>query len=273
MRVGVSPPTKSSRVNGNTYLPLNGNPFALESLPYPPFDRMVLPEHAASQTESLDFSEIESEAWRKYQRRRHYQERGHWMLTSHKMRDFKSWILIIITGFLIACIGALVIIFTDVLFQFKFETMALEMKSTHYGAALGSYLSWNLLYALCAGLLCYFIPSAAGSGIPDIKAFLNGVKLDSPLSVSVLIAKSIGMCLSVAASLPLGKEGPMIHVGSIVGGIISQGWPKFFGSCLPWATFQDFRNDVTRRDFITIGAAAGVAAAFRSPIGGNEITE
>ena len=231
--------------------------------------REISEETVADHTESLDFSEIESESWRKYQRRRFYQERGHWMLTSHKMKNFKSWILIIITGFLIACIGALVILFTDTLFQFKFDTMQREMNNNrNYGGALGTYLSWNILYSCCAGMLCYFIPSAAGSGIPEIKAFLNGVKLDSPLSISVLVAKTIGMCLSVAASLPLGKEGPMIHVGSIMGGVISQGWPNYFNSCLPWATFQDFRNDLTRRDFITIGAAAGVAAAFRAPIGG-----
>jgi H+/Cl- antiporter ClcA len=116
--------------------------------------------------------------------------------------------------------------------------------------------------------LCFIIPAAAGSGIPEIKAFLNGVKLDQPLSIYVLLAKVLGMCLSVASSLPLGKEGPMIHAGSIVGAIMSQGWPNLFGSTLSWGTFQDFRNDVTKRDFITIGAAAGVAAAFKAPIGG-----
>ena len=112
-------------------------------------------------------------------------------------------------------------------------------------------------------------PLAGGSGIPEIKAFLNGVNLHKVVQVRVLVAKVLGMCFSCAAGLPLGKEGPMIHAGAIIGGVISQGNRLCnFGFDNSWTKFQDLRNDQTKRDFVTYGAAAGVGAAFKAPIGG-----
>jgi H+/Cl- antiporter ClcA len=61
----------------------------------------------------------------------------------------------------------------------------------------------------------------------------------------------------------------MIHAGAIIGAIFSQGNRMFnFGFDASWTKFQDLRNDSTKRDFVTFGAAAGVAAAFKAPIGG-----
>jgi len=84
----------------------------------------------------------------------------------------------------------------------------------------------------------------------------------------VLFSKVVGMCLSVSSGLPLGKEGPMIHAGSIIGAAVSQGNTITFGFDTSWSVFQDLRNDRSKRDFITFGAAAGIAAAFKAPIGG-----
>lgn len=59
----------------------------------------------------------------------------------------------------------------------------------------------------------------------------------------------------------------MIHAGSIVGAAMSQGKTITFGFDTSWTKFQDLRNDRSKRDFVTFGAAAGVAAAFQAPIG------
>ena len=60
----------------------------------------------------------------------------------------------------------------------------------------------------------------------------------------------------------------MIHAGSVAGAAISQGKSMTFGFDTSWTKFQDLRNDRSKRDFVTFGAAAGVAAAFSAPIGG-----
>lgn len=58
----------------------------------------------------------------------------------------------------------------------------------------------------------------------------------------------------------------MIHIGSVIAAGFSQGRVTCFG-CSSRA-FRFFRNDAEKRDFVNAGVAAGVAAAFGSPVGG-----
>lgn len=54
----------------------------------------------------------------------------------------------------------------------------------------------------------------------------------------------------------------MIHSGAIAGAGISQGKSTNLGCDVGPKKFRNFRNDKEKRDFISCGAAAGVAAAF-----------
>jgi chloride channel 7 len=181
------------------------------------------------------------------------------------------WLLVILTGLLVACTGAFVAVFTESLTAWKFESCYKLMAEGNHGGAFFSYQFFCLFFALIAGGLCWREPMAAGSGIPEIKAFLNGVNLNNVVRMPVLVAKVIGMCFSCSAGLPLGKEGPMIHAGSIIGAAVSQGNTISIGFDTSWNIFQDLRNDHTKRDYVTFGAAAGVAAAFRAPSKYSEI--
>ncbi|CEG36884.1 chloride channel family [Plasmopara halstedii] len=117
----------------------------------------------------------------------------------------------------------------------------------------------------CVAILC---PVAGGSGISEIKATLNGIKIHRVVRLKTLFCKAFGILFSVAGGLPVGKEGPMIHSGSVIGAGLSQGKSSSFGLDTSWTKFKGFRNDKEKRDFISCGAAAGVAAAFGAPIGG-----
>lgn len=71
---------------------------------------------------------------------------------------------------------------------------------------------------------------------------------------------------AVSAGLDLGKEGPLVHIGSCIASLLSQGGPDNYR--LKWRWLRYFNNDRDRRDIITCGAASGVCAAFRAPVGG-----
>lgn len=130
-----------------------------------------------------------------------------------------------------------------------------------------SYTAVTCLFGLGA-VMCVALGAveASGSGIPEIMTILNGVKVVKAMRAMTWLMKVIGVSLSGAAGLPIGREGPMIHSGAIVGAVVSQGKTErlnpFYKKYL-----TAFRNDKTMREFITCGAAGGVAAAFGAPIG------
>ncbi|KIM40078.1 hypothetical protein M413DRAFT_446233 [Hebeloma cylindrosporum] len=97
---------------------------------------------------------------------------------------------------------------------------------------------------------------AAGSGIPEIKTILSGFVIRGYLGGRVLFTKSVGLALSVASGLSLGKEGPLVHIGSCVGNIVSRIATKYEN------------NEAKRREILSAACAAGVAVAFGAPIGG-----
>eukprot|EP01031_Cornospumella_fuschlensis_P028872 gene28872-34846_t len=217
--------------------------------------------------ESFDFNDVESMMWLKHQIRRYYQGKGKFW-TAPRITTAWKWVLVILTGLLVAFTGAFVAVFTETLVEWKLESCYKLMEEKRFAAAFFAFQFLSQFLVLIAGALCWREPAAGGSGIPEIKAFLNGVNISGVVRMPVLVAKVVGMCFSVAAGLPLGKEGPMIHAGSIIGAAVSQGNTISVGFDTSWNLFQDLRNDYTKRDYVTYGAAAGVAAAFRAPIGG-----
>ncbi|KAL2334435.1 hypothetical protein Fmac_015648 [Flemingia macrophylla] len=146
--------------------------------------------------------------------------------------------------------------------------MTTSLMSQHrYVEAFLAYAGVNICLAAAAAALCAFIaPAAAGSGIPEVKAYLNGVDAHQILSPSTLFVKIFGSILGVSAGFVVGKEGPMVHTGACIASLLGQGGSRKYHLTCPWLRF--FKNDRDRRDMITCGAAAGVAAAFRAPVGG-----
>ncbi|KAI1505513.1 chloride channel [Biscogniauxia marginata] len=98
--------------------------------------------------------------------------------------------------------------------------------------------------------------SAAGSGVAEVRVILSGFVLHGFLGLKTLVIKSVGLILSVASGLSLGKEGPYVHVATCIGNICCRLFTKYD------------RNDGKRREVLSAAAAAGVVVAFGAPLGG-----
>lgn len=114
-----------------------------------------------------------------------------------------------------------------------------------------------MIFALTsAGLVRSFAPYAAGSGISEIKCIIAGFVMKGFLGFWTLIIKSIALPLAIASGLSVGKEGPSVHYAVCTGNVISRLFDKYK------------RNASKTREILSACAAAGVAVAFGSPIGG-----
>jgi H+/Cl- antiporter ClcA len=69
--------------------------------------------------------------------------------------------------------------------------------------------------------------TAAGSGIPEIKTILSGFVIRKFLGLRTLLVKAVGLTLSVASGLSLGKEGPFVHIACCVGNITCRVFDKY----------------------------------------------
>ena len=59
-------------------------------------------------------------------------------------------------------------------------------------------LAFNLSFVFIASMLVLIEPVAAGSGIPEIKSYLNGVKIPGIVRLRTFLCKAVGVLFTVA---------------------------------------------------------------------------
>ncbi|KAJ7967948.1 Chloride channel protein [Quillaja saponaria] len=209
--------------------------------------------------ESLDYEIIENDLFKQDWRSRTKVEIFQYVVL--------KWTLALLIGLGTGLVGFFNNLAVENIAGFKLLfTNSLMLREKYYHA-FAAYAGCNMALAIAAAALCaYVAPAAAGSGIPEVKAYLNGVDAPSILAPKTLFVKIFGSIFGVAGGFVVGKEGPMVHTGSCIAFLLGQGGSRKYR--LTWKWLRYFKNDRDRRDLITCGAAAGVAAAFRAPVGG-----
>uniref|UniRef100_A0A1B6CCK6 Chloride channel protein n=1 Tax=Clastoptera arizonana TaxID=38151 RepID=A0A1B6CCK6_9HEMI len=186
-------------------------------------------------------------------------------------KNFARWFIFLLIGIFTAFVGIFVDLSIEILSDFKFTLLKKYIDECTLNKCFYlPYLIWvciNASSVLIGSLLVTYVePIALGSGIPQVKCYLNGIKMPRIVRIKTLFVKSIGVVSAVVGGLACGKEGPMIHSGAVVAAGISQGKSTTFKKDSGMFTY--FREDHEKRDFVSGGAAAGVAAAFGAPVGG-----
>ncbi|XP_036407381.1 H(+)/Cl(-) exchange transporter 7-like [Megalops cyprinoides] len=213
--------------------------------------------------ESLDYDNSENQLFLEEEKRMSYM--------GFRCLEINRWVVCGLIGFLTGLIACFIDIVVENLAGVKYQLVKQNIeKFTEVGGLSISLILWALLNSVFvmvgSVIVAFFEPIAAGSGIPQIKCYLNGVKIPRVVRLKTLVVKVCGVICSVVGGLAVGKEGPMIHSGAVVAAGVSQG--RSTSLKRDFKIFEYFRRDTEKRDFVSAGAAAGVSAAFGAPVGG-----
>ncbi|WP_161947625.1 chloride channel protein [Malonomonas rubra] len=123
---------------------------------------------------------------------------------------------------------------------------------------VGQAYPWYLilLIPVCGGLLVgplinRLSPETRGAGVPEvIEAVVNR---EGTIRHRTALFKTLFTTLSISCGASVGREGPVVHIGSSVGSSIAQ----LIKLPAEW-----------KRVFLACGAAAGIAATFNAPMAG-----
>lgn len=171
-------------------------------------------------------------------------------------REFRNWRIWATRGIVVAAAGVAGL--TVVAFTWLGEqALALFMRGFHADAWMA--LLWT---PLCTAAIVWItrrhFAAAAGSGIPQVMAALD------PLAPPQATGRLVSLRLSLAkvglttwgllAGLSLGREGPSVQVAA--------------GIMLTARRWLPERSSVTTHGLLVAGGAAGIAAAFNTPLAG-----
>lgn len=126
---------------------------------------------------------------------------------------------------------------------------------------MGPYLALLWTPALTVALLAWarrHAPGTMGSGIPQVVRALDATttpdQRQALVSLRLALAKVVGVSTALLAGLSVGREGPTVQVGA--------------GVMLHAQRWLSPKSGLDAHDLMVAGAAAGIAAAFNTPLGG-----
>lgn len=172
--------------------------------------------------------------------------------TSTIKRAERFQIILIGEGILVGGIGGLVVLLYRMCLEYagKWLNMILEY-ARQSPIRIAAWFLILIAMAWLVGKLVNYEPMISGSGIPQLEGEMVG-KLEQKWW-KVLPAKFVGGFLCLLGGLALGREGPSIQLGAMVGKGISRGMD---------------RGKTEERFLLTCGASAGLSAAFHAPLAG-----
>ncbi|KAF2359134.1 Chloride channel voltage gated [Trinorchestia longiramus] len=171
----------------------------------------------------------------------------------------EDWVFLFILGVVMAFVSFGIDVIIGLLFKARMYSNAILIE-VHWGLSVFIWLLLpTLLVTFAVSFTQWVAPSAAGSGIPEMKTILRGVVLKEYLTWRTLVAKIVGLSAVIGAGLPLGKEGPVMHMASIVATLLSKLLRIIKGTV---------ENEQRTTDLLAAACTMGVSVCHAAPVGG-----
>lgn len=170
-----------------------------------------------------------------------------------EVSDPRIWIDRFVVGLFALLAGLSVVLFT----------LLADAAEQTFRSMQAGWRWWPLLWtpaltALIVWATTRFAPGAGGSGPPQALAALDP-RLDAPsrsalVSIRISLAKALAVAGGLLAGLSIGRQGPSVQIAA--------------GVMYAARRFLSPRSGISARELLVAGAAAGIAAAFNTPLGG-----
>ncbi|OEU72750.1 MAG: hypothetical protein BA864_01870 [Desulfuromonadales bacterium C00003093] len=151
------------------------------------------------------------------------------------------------TGALAVAFRYLLLIITDLFWPDPFAMLEVNQHYPWYLVLLIPTLGGLLIGPLISRLS----PETRGAGVPEVIEAV--VTREGTIRHRTAFFKALFTALSIGCGASVGREGPVVHIGSSVGSSIAQ----LIKLPAEW-----------KRVFLACGAAAGIAATFNAPMAG-----
>uniref|UniRef100_A0A914KMX5 Chloride channel protein n=2 Tax=Meloidogyne incognita group TaxID=654580 RepID=A0A914KMX5_MELIC len=176
----------------------------------------------------------------------------------------EDWLLLALLGILVALCSLIMDMAIEYLQTWHVFFIEIVRKNTQgHLNLISTYSVWAgymLILVLASAFFVRLIsPSAIGSGIPEMKTILRGVILKEFLTLKTLLSKMVGLTLSLGSGLPIGKEGPFVHIASVVANQLSHCVHSIKGA---------YSNESRSFEMLAAACAVGVSSTFSAPVGG-----
>lgn len=167
-------------------------------------------------------------------------------LVSSTFRQTPTWIAAVLTG-------AVAVLYAQLIGLVQRHYFLYFRAHPILVSALAPLLFWG-----ATALVRKFGPHAKGSGIPQVLEAIHDAhgsrqeKWNSSLvSLRTAVVKVLSSVVGILGGASIGREGPTVQISA---------------SLFAWVS--KFTNKIELSSFLTAGAAAGVAAAFNTPLAG-----
>lgn len=174
----------------------------------------------------------------------------------HELRDINSLksrrnnVILIFLCFLVGIFSGIIVgTYTLILKKMSIFREFFTTNLEFYKMAIG--IAIFIIMGLAIQFMLTKYPLISGSGIPQVSGLLT--KKVKFRWFGELITKFVGGILAIGAGMSMGREGPSVHLGSLVGSGVKE---------------LTKRSEVEEKYLVTCGASAGISSTFNAPLAG-----
>lgn len=171
-----------------------------------------------------------------------------WKILKLKLVDARLYFVSLIVGLLTGLVAVPYHFLLQLFYNYRKDFF--ESSTPWYLHVISFFALWAIL--LFVSRMVKRWPLIGGGGISQTRGAING-RIIYTHSFRQLLAKFVGGVLTLSSGLSMGREGPSVQMGSYIGDLVGK-WGHILSG--------------ERKQLLTAGAGAGLAAAFAAPLAG-----